>query len=118
MTQFITSNLEKQNLVIPQFEFKLPPPKQNARGTVWFHGTTDNTGWGLDFQLAKGTGVFVGPVFIVVVLVENVVIAVTNLKSCIFLCIVKLIKAVPVTVAHRGGDYRCAPRVSPTVCAL
>jgi hypothetical protein len=81
-------------------------------------GTTDNTGWGLDFQLAKGTGVFVGPVFIVIVLVENVVIAVTNLKSCIFLCIVKLIKAVPVTVAHRGGDYRCAPRVSPTVCAL
>jgi hypothetical protein len=33
-------------------------------------------------------------VFIVIVLVENIVIAVTNLESCIFLCIVKVIKAV------------------------
>jgi hypothetical protein len=57
-------------------------------------------------------------VSIVIVLDENVVIAVTNLKSGIFLCIVKLIKTVPVTFAHRGGNYRCAPRVSRTVCAL
>jgi hypothetical protein len=46
------------------------------------------------------------------VLVENVVIAVTNLESCIFLCIVKLITAVlrkhsPIAEEITGAHLVC-----------
>jgi hypothetical protein len=43
-------------VVIPQFEFKLPPPKQNARGTVWFFCCARVVGFGLRTVIGGGGG--------------------------------------------------------------
>jgi hypothetical protein len=52
------------------------------------------------------------PLLLLIILVENVVIAVTNRESCIFLCIVKVIRAVlrkhsPIAEEITGAHLVC-----------
>jgi hypothetical protein len=95
----------------------------NARGTVWFFCCARLVDFGLR-TVVKGRrdtrfsalemngGVCWTVVFVVIVLVENVVIVVTNRESCIFLCIVNVIKAVlrkhsPIAEGITGAHLVC-----------